>query len=121
MSYRGTAGAAAARLRATVVALAFVALAALIGAGCSNAPGQTHTASTVGTSNPTTRDKAAQFAECMRDNGVRGFPDPDPSGELTIDAIANGSSVDTSTPAFDQALSACKALEPPGFTGDKRN
>ena len=36
-------------------------------------------------------------------------------------AIANGSSVDTNTAAFKQAISACKDLEPPGFTGNKRS
>ena len=35
--------------------------------------------------------------------------------------IANGSSLDTSTPAFKQAISACKSLEPAGFTGSKRS
>ena len=64
-------------------------------------------------------EKAVKFAECMRANGVSAFPDPDASGELTIDGIANGSSVDTSSPVFEQALSACKDLEPPGFTGTK--
>jgi hypothetical protein len=53
----------------------------------------------------------------MRDNGISGFPDPDASGELTIDAVANGSAVDPGTPAFEQALGACAALEPAGFTG----
>jgi hypothetical protein len=38
---------------------------------------------------------------------------------LTIDAVANGSSVNTSSAAFEQAISACKDLEPPGFTGGK--
>ena len=28
-----------------------------------------------------------KFAECMRDNGVSEFPDPDASGELTIDGV----------------------------------
>ena len=60
-----------------------------------------------------------KFAECMRANGVSAFPDPNASGGLTIDGIANGSSVDTSSAAFEQALSACKDLEPPGFTGTK--
>ena len=60
-----------------------------------------------------------KFAECMRANGVSAFPDPNASGELTIDGIANGSSVDTSSAAFEQALSGCKDLEPPGFTGTK--
>ena len=100
--------------------LAALALVVLIGAGCSKAPSSSENASTAGGNNPTDRDKAAQFAQCMRDNGVKGFPDPDASGQLTIDAVANGSSVDTSTDAFKQAVSACKDLEPAGFTGDKR-
>ena len=45
-----------------------------------------------------------KFAECMRSNGVSEFPDPSASGQFTIDEIANGSSLDTSTPAFTQAL-----------------
>ena len=57
----------------------------------------------------------------MRDNGVTEFPDPPASGELTIDGIANRSSLDPSTAAFKQAMSACKELEPSGFTGHKRN
>jgi hypothetical protein len=57
----------------------------------------------------------------MRDNGVREFPDPDASGTLTIDAIANGSSLDTNTAAFKKASSACRDLQPPGFTGGKRS
>jgi hypothetical protein len=69
----------------------------------------------------TNREQAVKFAECMRKNGVRQFPDPDASGKLTIDAIANGSSLDTNSAAFKQAISACKDLEPPGFTGDKRS
>jgi uncharacterized protein YceK len=74
-----------------------------------------------GGSNATNRDQAVKFAECMRKNGVKQFPDPDASGQLTIDAIANGSSLDTNSAAFKQAISTCKDLEPPGFTGDKRS
>src|ERR671916_583531 len=73
------------------------------------------------TSTPATQEQAMKFAQCMRDSGVSEFPDPDASGELTIDRIVNGSSLDTSTAAFKQALSACKDLEPPGFTGGKRS
>ena len=72
-----------------------------------------------GNSTATTREKAVKFAECMRANGVSAFPDPDASGELTIDGVANGSSLDTSSAAFERALSACKDLEPPGFTGTR--
>ena len=94
---------------------AALALVALIGAGCSNAPAENGAA----TATPT-RDRAMTFSECMRDNGVREFPDPDARGELTIDAIANGSSVDTDGPAWKAALRACKDLQPAGFTGRKR-
>ena len=69
----------------------------------------------------TAHEKGVKFAECMRSNGVSEFPDPGASGKLTIDAIANGSSLDTSTPAFKQAISACKNLEPAGFMGSKRS
>jgi hypothetical protein len=68
-----------------------------------------------------THKRAVKFAECMRKNGVSAFPDPDSSGELTIETVANGSSVDTSSATFDQALTACRDLEPPGFTGHERN
>src|SRR5262249_10827787 len=43
----------------------------------------------------------------------------DASGDLTIDAVANRTSVDTNSPAFEHALGACKNLETPGFTGTK--
>jgi hypothetical protein len=113
--------------------LAALAMVALISAGCSNAlagssgvsptataPAQTGIGSG-GSSNATNRDQAVKFAECMRKNGVREFPDPDASGDLTIDQIANGSSLDTNSAAFKQAISACRDLEPPGFTGSKRS
>jgi hypothetical protein len=108
--------------------LAALAMIAVISAGCSHAPARTGTASS-GTStssggnnnNSTTRDKAVKFAECMRNNGAREFPDPDASGQLTIDGVLNGSSLDPSTAAWKQAISACKDLEPPGFTGHKRS
>ena len=57
-----------------------------------------------------------KFAECMRENGVSDFPDPDASGELTIDGVVNGSSLDPNTAVWKQAISACKDLQPPGFT-----
>jgi hypothetical protein len=108
-------------------ALAMVAMVAVISAGCggtgsSGGTSTTAPARSAGTGdndNATDRDKAVKFSECMRANGVSAFPDPNASGELTIDAVANGSSLDTSTAAFEQAMRACKNLEPPGFTGSK--
>jgi hypothetical protein len=69
----------------------------------------------------TGRAKAVKFAECMRTHGVSAFPDPDASGALTIDAVANTSSLDTNSAAFKYALDRCKDLEPPGFTGQPRS
>jgi hypothetical protein len=97
--------------------LAVISIAALIGACGSSAP-----ANSGGGDSPVAKaGKAAKFASCMRTHGVTQFPDPPASGNFTIDEIANGSSLDTSSPAFTQALGACKALEPSGFTGSKRS
>ena len=97
--------------------LAALAMVALIVAGCSNALTQ----SSSGNNTAANVQKAMKFAQCMRDNGVSQFPDPDASGALTVDQVANGSSVDTNSPTFQQALTACRDLEPAGFTGQKRS
>jgi hypothetical protein len=130
--------------------LAALAMIAVISAGCSaNAPSETDiagsvagntaapaevgsggsggndTAAPAGTDTDSTaatpREQAVRFSECMRDNGVKGFPDPDASGELTIDGVLNGSSLDPDSAAWKKAIGACTALEPPGFTGHKRS
>lgn len=101
-------------------ALVMSAMIALAGAGCGGGGGGADTAASAGTRGDgpaTTRERAVRFAECMRAEGVRAFPDPDASGDLTIDAVANGGSVDMDSAAFAQALAACRHLEPPGFTG----
>jgi hypothetical protein len=56
----------------------------------------------------------------MRSHGVSDFPDPT-GDKVTLDGIVNGSSLDPSTPAFTRAITACKDLEPAGFTGSKRS
>jgi hypothetical protein len=102
----------------------------VVSAGCggTRSSGDTSTAATPtgignsgGNGTATNREKAVKFSRCMRANGVGAFPDPDATGALTIDAVANGSSLDTSSATFAQALSACRDLEPPGFTGHERS
>jgi hypothetical protein len=116
------------RTRRLPAGLALVALTALIGAGCG--PGSSGDDSNAGTApagsggsggskTTSAHGKAVKFAECMRDNGVSAFPDPDASGRLTLDGVVNGSSLDTNSAAWKQAIRACKSLEPPGFTGSK--
>ena len=59
------------------------AIVALITAGCgSNAPPETGTGSSGGNNTAATHEQAVKFAECMRNNGVREFADPDVSGEF---------------------------------------
>ena len=92
--------------------LAAIALVALVSAGCSTA--KADNAQSAG-------GQAVKFAQCMRGNGVSAFPDPDASGELTIDGIANNSHIDTDSAAWHKAIGACQDLEPAGFTGTKRS
>jgi hypothetical protein len=102
-------------------ALALIAMVTLISACGSSAPAATGSVSGSGNDTAAHAQKAVKFAECMRNNGVSRFPDPNASGKLTIDEIANGSSLDTGSPAFKQAIRACKNLEPAGFMGSKRS
>jgi hypothetical protein len=99
-------------------ALAALATTALWGAGCSNAPSETDAD---GASVATGGKQAVRFAQCMRENGIAAFPDPDASGELSIDGVLNGSSLDSSSPAWKDAIGACKDQQPPGFTGQPRS
>jgi hypothetical protein len=90
-----------------------LALTALIGAGCGG-----NDASGGGNTTAANQEKAVKFAQCMRENGISEFPDPDASGNLTIDGVLNGSSIDGDSPTWQAAIAACKDLQPPGFTGD---
>jgi hypothetical protein len=60
-------------------------------------------------------DSAVRYAQCMRENGVPGFPDP-VNGQLQLNASPGGA-LDPSSPQFQAAQQACKSLEPPGLTG----
>lgn len=97
-------------MKMTVLAL----VGALAVAGCSSS------ADEGGTTRPAAGRQAVTFSACMRDHGVKDFPDPDASGELTIDGVLNGSSLDPEAPAWKRAIAACKDLQPTGFTGRKR-
>jgi hypothetical protein len=96
--------------------LAALAMVALIGAGCSSELAEDDNA---GNTNAANQEQAVKFAECMRDNGVSEFPDPDASDGLTIDGVVNGSSLDPSSPVWKEAIRACKDLQPAGFMGDQ--
>jgi hypothetical protein len=109
------------RKRWPLDALALISIVLLISA-CGSSSTAGTSAGTSGANNiAANAQKAVKFAECMRSNGVGQFPDPGASGSFTIDGIVNGSSLDPNTPAFKQALSTCRDLEPAGFMGSKRS
>jgi hypothetical protein len=94
-------------------------LVGLLGTGCAKAPAESSSGSG-GSDTSAAATQAMKFAGCMRDNGVDAFPDPDASGELTIDGVVNRSSLDVSSAGFERAMTACRDLEPSGFTGHER-
>jgi hypothetical protein len=96
--------------------LAALVVGALLVAGCSSSGDDGSAGAT-----SSARDGAVRFAACMRDNGVRDFPDPDASGDLTLDGVVNGSSLDPDSATWKTAVAACKELEPAGFTGGRRS
>jgi hypothetical protein len=64
---------------------------------------------------------ALKLAECMRNHGVPGFPDPVSGGGFGIQASAAGGTIsvdghqlNVSGPAFRQAMSACQKFQPTG-------
>jgi hypothetical protein len=106
----------------SLAALAALALLGIAAPGCGS-DAATNTGGDGGASSGgnTARAKGVKFAQCMRDHGVDHFPDPDASGDLTADGVANDASVDTNSPAWDAASSACRDLQPAGFTGHRRS
>ena len=91
--------------------LAALALVVLISAGCgSNAPSETGAAD----DKTATRDQGVKFAECMRENGVPDFPDPNASGDFEY-------GVSVTPEVWQKAVSACKDLQPPGTLSSNRN
>jgi hypothetical protein len=62
------------------------------------------------------QDQARQYSQCMRDNGVPDFPDPDPDGRLRGPGHEH-----QDDPTFRTAQEACRDLAPGGEhenTGD---
>jgi hypothetical protein len=74
----------------------------------SLAPGGEHEKS-----DPATVEQMRQFSQCMRDNGVPDFPDPDPDGRLRGQGHEQ-----QDTPTFRAAMQTCRPKLPGG--GDHR-
>ena len=91
--------------RAPLLIAVAVALPFMLGA-CSSSSSTSDTPSSAqGGSSPSAQAGAAQFAQCMRQNGVTNFPDPQ-NGRFLI-----GSDVQTN-PHFQSAIQACQHHQP---------
>lgn len=63
-------------------------------------------------------ERERKFAACMRDNGVSGFPDPDPNGRTTMDSRTIGA--EPGSPTWNAAEKACSQYRNPGETRDEK-
>jgi hypothetical protein len=91
------------RFLIAAVAAAVLAAFALLVAACGSSP----SAGTTTGADP--QQAALAYAQCIRDNGVPDFPDPDPNGGFS--GVAHEQQ---SNPKFQAALQACRALAPGG-------
>jgi hypothetical protein len=57
-------------------------------------------------------EQARKMAQCMRDNGVPNFPDPNPDGSIRIDGSKLGTG--PGDPTFDRAQQICSKYMPAG-------
>jgi hypothetical protein len=98
--------------KASALLAASAAALVLTAAGCGGS-GDSNSGSSGSSGSPANSalEQAVRFTQCMRENGVPDFPDPDKDGRFVI--AAGGP--DQSSPAFRRARQACTSLEPPGF------
>jgi hypothetical protein len=57
-------------------------------------------------------DRMREFAQCMRDNGVPEFPDPDPDGGGMLRGVLADGDIDRDK--LREAMQACRSLLPNG-------
>jgi hypothetical protein len=107
---RSPAGSWRARSAGLLVALAVLALGV---AGCGGSSGGSGSASAASGGGGSDSDKLVQYAQCMRKNGVPGFPDP-VNGEFNLQ-VTPGGALDPTSPQWKAAQEACKSLQPPGL------
>jgi hypothetical protein len=95
---------------------AFLSLAAavlaLAATGCGGS-GDPKSSSSGSNANPAL-EKAVKYAQCMRENGVTDFPDPEKNGKFMIPA----GGPNRNSAQFKKAQQACKSQEPPGIQDD---
>ena len=95
--------------------LAALAVIVLLRAACSNAR-----AGTAAGSKATSRDHTVKFVQCIRDNGAKDFPDPDPDGPLVDTKRFPSAATDGGVSSLDAAMQKCRGfVANPGVLGAK--
>ena len=109
-------GRAQAGLRRTPLLIALAAVLPVLLGACSS-PGSSSSdppSAQAGSSSGTSQAGQAQFAQCMRSNGVTNFPDPQNGHFIMSGGIQ-------SNPHFQSAIQACQHLLGPGGIGGGSN
>jgi hypothetical protein len=104
-------------LGALLVGLAVTLAACSSGSSGSGSTTTTTTAASAGSSSSgasnTVTQQSLKYAQCMRAHGVTGYADPAPGKAQSI----GGSGLDTSSPTYQAAASACKKDQPTAGNG----
>jgi hypothetical protein len=110
-----SAGGTGACFRRVVLGAAVLVGLVLVAAACSGGSGGAGVAQSGGgetngpSPSPSSGGSALAYSRCMRAHGVTNFPDPDSSGDITIQS---GSGLDPNDPVFRSAQLACQSLLP---------
>src|SRR6266487_4400358 len=87
---------------------AVLAVSVLVVAGCGGGGGG---GPATGSSANAGRDRQVKFSQCMRENGIKDFPDPDSQGGIRINANST-SDLNPNNPQFKTAQKACQKYQP---------
>jgi hypothetical protein len=86
---------------------AVLAVSGVVVAGCGGGGG----GGTSTNASSKARDTQVKFSQCMREHGVKNFPDPDANGGILIKA-GPGTGLDPNSPQFKAAQKACAKYQP---------
>jgi hypothetical protein len=103
-----------------LVVAASIALAACGGPSSPSVAneGSTSTTSTVAKAGGTLSSDSLAFAQCMRSNGVRNFPDPNSSGQILKESPQQ---LGVSVARYQSALTPCVHFLPNGGSGPNQS
>lgn len=96
--------------------LAVIAASVLAMAACGDdsSDGDSATASGGSGTSSANSDRAVEYSECMRENGVPNFPDPE-NGRITL-RVGPDSGIDPNSEEYKAAEEACRSKAPQGGT-----